>query len=95
VSEVTCRTFLEQYSDLVDDLLPPAEVLALGRHLASCGSCGRYDRLLRRGVQVLRDNAPSPSSDFHARLRERLAREGALARRVSASYPPYVGDWSA
>ncbi|MEJ2186430.1 MAG: zf-HC2 domain-containing protein [Gemmatimonadota bacterium] len=95
MSEVICRTFLERYSDLVDDMLAPAEVVAMRRHLAECQRCRRYDRVVRRGVQVLRASAPAPSPDFRGRLRRRLARERALAPRAAASYPPYVDGWSA
>ncbi|MEJ2678663.1 MAG: zf-HC2 domain-containing protein [Gemmatimonadota bacterium] len=95
MSETNCRTFLERYSDLADGLLAPVEVAAMRRHMAACPSCRRYDRVVRRGVRVLRQSAPLPSPAFHERLRRRLVLEGALAPRDPASYPPYVGGWSA
>jgi anti-sigma factor RsiW len=95
VSETNCRSFLERYSDLADGLLAPTEAAAMRRHMASCARCRRYDRVVRRGVQVLRQSAPLPSPAFRERLHRRLAREGALAPRDPASYPPYVGGWSA
>lgn len=95
VTEVTCRMFLERYSDLADGLLGPGEEAAMRGHMVVCGSCRRYDRVVRRGVAVLREKAPEPSRAFHARLQHRLALEGALASRAAGPYPPHVGGWSA
>ena len=70
-----CSDFLEWYSDYRDGLVTdPGVAWQLRRHLQRCDVCARYDQLVRRGVLALRRECDiEPSSDFRARLRERLA----------------------
>lgn len=73
---VTCGELLERYSELVDERLPGSEAMRLWTHVRSCPSCGRYHRVLRGGVSVLRDlPAPAPPSDFMDGVRSRIRRE--------------------
>ncbi|NIP82914.1 MAG: hypothetical protein GWM90_28285, partial [Gemmatimonadetes bacterium] len=78
-----CREFLGRYSDYDDSLIPPIEVERFRAHMAACGSCARYDRVLRKGRMLARQiPAPRPSEDFVPRLTRRLWSE--LPRRHPA-----------
>lgn len=52
---VNCRWFVEAYSDYRDGRLDMAGRIAVQAHLASCEACRRYDRVIRTGVSVLRE----------------------------------------
>ena len=68
-----CNEFLEGYSAYRDGLVDEAERDAFRAHLESCESCARYDRVVRKGTDVLRDLPPvDPPSDFLARLQHRI-----------------------
>ena len=61
-----CRKFLARYSQYRDGRLDTGGRSFFIGHLARCSSCRRYDRVIRRGVQVLREpvevaSAPSLS----------------------------------
>jgi anti-sigma factor RsiW len=49
-----CERFLEDYSDYCDGLLCAERQAEYREHLAACPGCARYDRVLRRGVELLR-----------------------------------------
>lgn len=68
-----CDTFLEGHSDFRDGLLTLPDRVAFEAHLRECDHCARYDRVVARGVQVLR-NQPQleVSDDFMDRLQHRL-----------------------
>lgn len=68
-----CEEFLQGYSDYLDGLLGQEERKRFGEHLESCESCRRYDRVVQRGLTVVR-NLPevNASSDFLPRLRHRI-----------------------
>lgn len=72
-----CTEFLDRYSDYDDSLLPASELARFRAHLAGCGSCARYDRVLRKGRMLARQVAAAPSPDFMPRLRHRLLTEPA------------------
>lgn len=70
-----CERFLDGYSDFRDGLLPLEASREFEAHLRSCGACARYDRVVDRGARLCRDLPElEPSSDFAARLRERIDR---------------------
>ena len=80
-----CDTFLEGHSDFRDGLLTLPDRVAFEAHLRECDHCARYDRVVDKGVQVLR-NQPQleVSDDFMDRLQHRLYHvedEMAAARR--------------
>ena len=54
---VDCRWFFETYSDYRDGRLGTAVRTAVQAHMASCEACRRYDRVIRTGVSVLREEA--------------------------------------
>jgi anti-sigma factor RsiW len=68
-----CDVFLDGYSEYRDGLLPGAEHGAFAAHLAECASCARYDRVIGKGVRMLRDEPElEVSEDFMARLQHRI-----------------------
>lgn len=68
-----CDEFLRGYSEFRDRRCPFPVRSQFEEHLESCDSCRRYDRVLRRGVHVLRRlPTPCPSSDFLPRLKHRI-----------------------
>lgn len=50
------RWFLALYSDYRDGMLDENARAEMIAHMAGCASCRRYDRVIRRGVAVLRDS---------------------------------------
>ena len=80
---MTCREFLERYSEYDDSLIPSTEADRFRRHMEACGSCARYDRVLRKGRMVARQlERPEPSPDFIPRLRRRLLQQTARGRML-------------
>lgn len=68
-----CKDFLEGYSAYRDGLVDEAERDAFREHRERCESCARYDRVVRKGTDILRDLPPvDPPSDFLARLQHRI-----------------------
>lgn len=54
--------------------MEPQDAAAWQAHADGCASCGRYDSVLRRGLQLVRElPVVEPSACFYTRLRERLA----------------------
>ena len=67
-----CSEFLHSYSDYRDGLITDARLIHRIRlHVERCGSCGRYDESVRRGVGALSEIDPSP--ECRKRLRDRIA----------------------
>jgi anti-sigma factor RsiW len=58
-----CDTFLDGHSDFRDGLLTLPDRVAFEAHLRECDHCARYDRVVDRGVQVLRDRPELEVSD--------------------------------
>lgn len=70
---MTCRDFLAQHSEYLDERLDPLAAERIRTHAAKCPTCGRYDRVVRRGLRLVRQLPEvTPSPDFHARLQHRL-----------------------
>lgn len=68
-----CTDFLVRYSDYDDSLIPPSEAELFRAHMAECGDCARYDRVLRKGRMLARQiQVPEPSEEFQRRLQLRL-----------------------
>ena len=57
-----CRKFLDGYSEYRDGRLATGDRSFFIGHLARCSSCRRYDRVIRRGVQVLREPVEAPAA---------------------------------
>ena len=56
-----CRRFVDGYSEYRDGRLEPEDRSFFIGHMAQCASCRRYDRVIRRGIQVLREPVEAPS----------------------------------
>lgn len=68
-----CREFLRLHSEFLDGRLARTEADRCEAHAAVCASCARYDRVVRRGQELLRSLPAAPvSPDFRARLEERV-----------------------
>lgn len=69
-----CREFLDRYSDYRDGRLGDDGRSFFIGHLARCTRCRRYDRVIRKGVDVLRKNSQgSPRSRLTVVEARRLA----------------------
>lgn len=70
---MTCQEYLALYSDYLDERLGAAARTRCTAHAEACRSCARYDRVMRRGLQLAR-SLPEivPSSDFDQRLQHRI-----------------------
>jgi hypothetical protein len=70
---MTCQEYLALHSELIDGGLPEADAARCRVHAADCATCARYDRVVRRGLRLVRDIPDVlPSYDFHARLQHRI-----------------------
>lgn len=79
----SCERFLAGYSAFRDDALPWEERVEMEVHLDECPSCARYDRVVSRGAQVLRELPElEVSDDFAARLQHRIYTEDLEAVRA-------------
>jgi hypothetical protein len=86
-----CGEFLARHAEWLDGLVAGREAEAYARHAAECDACGRYDRVVREGLLLVRELEPvEPSSDFHARLQHRLFHAEAAAAGARRS-PPLAG----
>ena len=71
-----CAEFLESYSDYLDqrfELYPNSEYR---HHLRDCRSCGEYDRVMRRGLNLFRQlEPPRTTPDFTRDLRSTVSHD--------------------
>lgn len=71
--DVACDEFLAGHSEYLDGLLSPVAAARLSAHAAACDSCARYDRIVRKGIDLVRELPdPEPSDDFEMRLQHRI-----------------------
>jgi hypothetical protein len=84
-----CDEFLARHGEYLDGTLAPLHDARLRLHAARCTTCARYDRVVRQGIDLVRDlPAVEPSPDFEQRLQHRIYHlddAGALAGRPSVS----------
>ena len=78
--ELNCRWFVETYSDYRDGGLGIAAQTAVHAHMASCEPCRRYDRVIRTGVSVLREEE-APARRRNVRLIPLRNRAWAMEQR--------------
>ena len=70
---MACAEFLAGHSEYLDGLLSPVAAARLSAHAAVCDSCARYDRIVRKGIDLVRDLPDAePSADFEMRLQHRI-----------------------
>lgn len=89
---MNCRDFLSLHTEYVDALIDPAQAARLRSHAATCPSCERYDRVVRRGAQLARELPRiEVSDDFLPRVRHRLFHlRDDMARRRAGSTALYA-----
>jgi len=76
-----CREFRSKHVAFVDDLLSAYDMNAMQEHRSICLRCSRHDTAIRRSLLLVRNLPPiEPSSDFMARLNQRLEELGPSAR---------------
>lgn len=84
---MNCTDFLERHTEWLDGELDSPASRELMAHASACESCARYDRVVRRGTQLVRELLPAAevSAEFESRVRHRLYHErDAMARRRTA-----------
>jgi anti-sigma factor RsiW len=70
---VDCDEFLAHHSEYLDGILTPIAAARLAGHATVCGACARYDRIVRKGSELVRDLPDAePSEDFEMRLQHRI-----------------------
>lgn len=68
-----CSEIVAQHGDYLDGLLAPHDAARVQWHLSTCDSCARYDRVVRRGIDLVRELPEiTPSEDFEQRLQHRI-----------------------
>jgi hypothetical protein len=72
---LSCKEVLERHSEFIDGEMPSVDAELWRTHLANCAACARYDRVLRKGVGVLRADRIEPDAEFMLHLRYRMAYE--------------------
>ena len=86
---IDCQTYLERYSAYLDHDVSWAEREEMEAHADECANCSHYDRVVRRGTDVLRDLPEiEVSEDFGERLRWRLHQADHDARRERSMARP-------
>ena len=86
------RWFVELYSDYRDDRLDEETRAEVVSHIAECAACCRYDRVIRKGVGVLRDSFDRGPRVLVDRPREQ---EDLKSRLAASSRGPAVGGVTA
>ncbi len=87
-----CSDFLARFSEFYDGDPSCEDRKAFEEHRASCASCRRYEDVVRRGVEFLRElPAPAPRDDFRARLQHSIYQADERRRRRRAPLGSSVG----
>lgn len=64
-----CEEFLQNFSDFLDAEFEKHSPEEYKEHLESCAECGEYDRVVRRGLRLVRElDVPEPVPDLMLRL---------------------------
>ena len=73
---LSCKEVLARHSEFLDGEMAAVDAERWRAHLSACAQCARYDRVLRRGVGLLRGAQQNHSDpEFMLHLRYRLAHE--------------------
>ncbi len=88
---MTCEEYLARHSEYLDEELGAEAAAEMRRHGAGCPRCARYDRVLRRGLALVRELEPVlPSTDSYLSLHEHLARTTPAPPEVGAPRAPFA-----
>ncbi len=78
-----CEEFLEDYSDFLDGQLEEHPGAEYRDHVRRCPSCAEYDRVMRRGLHLVRAlDPPKSNADFFLRLQQRFFDRGTRDARM-------------
>jgi len=72
---LSCKEVLARHSEFLDGEMAALDAELWRTHLANCAACARYDRILRRGLGLVRNDAIDSDAEFMVHLRYRLAYE--------------------
>jgi len=68
-----CAEFLERYSEFLDGEIEASRVPAFQHHIVSCSGCAEYDRVVRRGLRLVRElEPPEATPDIVPQLQRRF-----------------------
>jgi hypothetical protein len=71
--EVGCDDYMASHSEYLDGHVSPIAAAQLRAHADACASCARYDRIVRKGIDLVRDLPDAePSAEFEMRLQHRI-----------------------
>ena len=95
--EIGCDEFLNSHTEYLDGTLTGGMMVAFDAHVDACAACGKHDRVLRRGLLLVRNSRQiQPSADFHERLNARLATvDSAVGPDPAFRYPMQASPASA
>ena len=79
---LTCKDFLSELSDYLDENIDPGLRAKLERHMAECPNCWVIADTTRRTIQIYKGTEPVPiPEDVQARLMKALDRKMAAKGR--------------
>lgn len=80
---VTCKDFLRELTDFLDESVDPALRQELERHITQCPNCWVICDTTKKTIQVYKGMEPEPlSDDLHAKLVQ-LIEKHCLKKRES------------
>jgi hypothetical protein len=72
-----CEEFLADYSDFLDRQFEEHSIVSYCSHLLRCSDCAEYDRVMRRGLELVRElELPETRPGFVPRVSERVLAAG-------------------
>ena len=72
-----CEEFLRDYSDFLDHRFEEHPIVSYCDHLLGCSDCAEYDRVMRRGLELLRRlERPETQAGLVPRVSERVLGSG-------------------
>jgi anti-sigma factor RsiW len=81
---LTCKEFLSELSEFLDESTPPAEREKLQQHMAACPNCWVVCDTTRKTIQVYRGmKSCSIPDDIHTRLMAAVERKIAAKKAES------------
>ncbi len=77
-----CEEFLTDYSDFLDRQFEEHSIVSYCDHLLRCSDCAEYDRVMRRGLELVRGlEQPEARPGLMPRVGERVLGSGRLSSR--------------
>ena len=83
---LTCKEFLQELSDFLDDSVGPEQRAHLEEHITACPNCYVILDTTKRTIQVYKGAEPQPvPPEIHSRLMKAVDRQAAARRRPAAT----------